>query len=496
MIEIILEIGMQSVKKRSIFFLLLVLLSTAAAPRFALALNEGRTYDQAHDNGYIDWSGNVQYVSLKHKDQSSLPPEEGGASCSSVCTEWVTRIGNGGSVSGVFTRDVSYFEAMVSFTPDSSTGTAKLQACSGAVTLNLYKPSGNLPGFVSLILAVPSGCTSWSLSASGGYVDYRSVDVNYVALPTSTPTATWTSTAIPTATATFTPTYTSTPVPTATATLTFTPTATYTPTFTPTATYTLWPTSTLTPTATSTLTPTATHTATLTPSLTPTATHTLTLTPTSTNSPTSTPTSTFTPTATHTVTSTPTRTSTPTATQTSTYTPTSTPTNTFTASPTATLTLTSTPTFTLTAIATSTSTSTFTPTVTSSPTQANTDHPRATFVIPFNTSSTFTVTSSTTMTVTLPARATSTPTKTRVPPTPVYVAPTSAKPIPAPSLPLWQMLGLVGLFIAIASASVVDPRPDALDWLRTRIEQLSNQDHQIRRETEINQIKKGIEKWK
>ena len=122
---------MQRTKKRSIFFLILVLLSTAAAPRFALALNEGRTYDQAHDGGTIDWTGNVQYVSLKHKDQSSLPPEEGGASCSSICTEWVTRIGNGGSVSGAFTRDVSYFEAMVSFTPDSGTGTANFKPAQG-----------------------------------------------------------------------------------------------------------------------------------------------------------------------------------------------------------------------------------------------------------------------------------------------------------------------------------------------------------------------------
>ena len=33
------------------------------------------------------------------------------------------------------------------------------------------------------------------------------------------------------------------------------------------------------------------------------------------------------------------------------------------------------------------------------------------------------------------------------------------------SLPLWQIIGLLGLFMVIASASVVDPRPKALKRL-------------------------------
>jgi len=40
---------------------------------------------------------------------------------------------------------------------------------------------------------------------------------------------------------------------------------------------------------------------------------------------------------------------------------------------------------------------------------------------------------------------------------------------PAHSIPFWQILGLLGLFLAIASASVVDPRPAALDRLRESI---------------------------
>jgi len=162
-------------------FILWTTASTHAAPLAAMSLQEGRTYDQAHDAGYIDWSGSAQYVYLTHKDGSSLPPNEGGASCSSGCSEWVTRLGNGGVASGSFDRDVSYFEIMVGFTPDSNVGNATLRACSSADTWSLQTGSGS-PGFVSMTLPIPAGCRSWSLSASSGYVDFRSIDVYYIRL--------------------------------------------------------------------------------------------------------------------------------------------------------------------------------------------------------------------------------------------------------------------------------------------------------------------------
>jgi hypothetical protein len=257
---------MQRVKIGFISSLLsLIILLTAAftnaAPLSAIAMNEGRTYDQAHDTGYIDWSGSAQYVVVTHRDGSSLPPQEGGASCSSSCTESVTRLGNGGTASGSFDRNVSYFEAMVAFSPNPSVGTMTLRACSAVATSNMYNGAGSLPGFVSMILSVPTGCRSWSISASGGYIDYRSVDVYYSG-PPSTPT--FTSTPLPT----FTPSATSTPtlIPTST----YTPTQTSTPTFTPTNTLTPTPTLTFTPTNTSTPTFTPTFTPTNTPSPTPT----------------------------------------------------------------------------------------------------------------------------------------------------------------------------------------------------------------------------------
>jgi hypothetical protein len=72
-----------------------------------------------------------------------------------------------------------------------------------------------------------------------------------------------------------------------------------------------------------------------------------------------------------------------------------------------------------------------------------------------------------------------TPTRTRIPvsPTPVLIVP-SPKPNTPTShptqWPLWQILGLVGLMIVIASTSVVDPRPMAMRRLGEVMEQIAN----------------------
>ncbi len=251
-------------KKQKNLFLIIFVVATfpllAFAPLFAISLLEGRTYDQAHNIGYIDWSGNVGYENLYHEDWSSLPPEEGGASCLSGCTENVTRINNGGMVSGSFDRDVTYFEAMLAYEwSGTGVGTAIITACSASRTQNLSKPSSSPSGFNSFPLVVPAGCRTWSVQASGSFVHIRSVDVEYV---TATPTSTNTNT--PTNTQTFTPTATETGTPIATH--TNTPTSTYT--FTPTSTGTPIPTFTFTPTHT----PTRTETGTQVPTNTPTAT--------------------------------------------------------------------------------------------------------------------------------------------------------------------------------------------------------------------------------
>jgi hypothetical protein len=266
-----------------LLFLLLLSLNAfqaQAAPRFATALIEGRTYDQAHNWGKIDWSGSVWYTNIYHRSLTVKSTDEGGQNCSSGCTEPVTHISSGSSISGSFERDVTYFEAMGAYEwVGGGVGTITVSACGSSASWNLQKPNNNTPGFNSFPISVPAGCRAWSVRASGGHVHVRSVDALYV-IPTATPSPTMTSTPTftltPTSTVTFTvtPTYTFTPTNTAT----FTPTPTYTSTPTNTATFTATSTNTPTNTATFTQTPTYTPTFTLTPTNTATYTHTATYT--------------------------------------------------------------------------------------------------------------------------------------------------------------------------------------------------------------------------
>jgi hypothetical protein len=66
---------------------------------------------------------------------------------------------------------------------------------------------------------------------------------------------------------------------------------------------------------------------------------------------------------------------------------------------------------------------------------------------------------------------------THIPPTPTLAAITlvpEETPGPARSaLPLWQIIGLLGLFMVIASASIVDPRPKALERLGETFKMMS-----------------------
>ena len=205
-----------------------------AAPLFASALPEGRTLDEEHNNGLIDWNGSVSYTTIYHRD----------GVCN--CDENVTRINSGSSVSGNFQRDVTYFEAMVAYQWEGTgVGSVTVKACNSSSTTDLAKPANSDAGFNSFILSVPAGCRDWSVSASGGHVLFRSVDAEYV-----------TSTATPTAS--LTPTGTLEPTATFTATATSTATFTATSTNQPTATFTSTPTETGTPEPTATFTATAT----------------------------------------------------------------------------------------------------------------------------------------------------------------------------------------------------------------------------------------------
>lgn len=496
-------------------FLLFILLTSSlvsARPLNAISLLEGRTYDQAHDTGYLDWIGTVQYISLLHKDGTSLPPDEGGTYCGAGCREEVTRISDGGEVSGSFDRNTTYFEVMVAFSHDFNVGNAVLSACSATMTYTLYAgPGFNLPGFISMPMNVPVGCRTWTLTASGGYVDFRSVDVYYVAAP---PTATVTLTLPPTSTPTRTSVPSATPTGTATSNATWTPTSTVTNT----ATYTPSPTATYTTTSTFTFTPTntatATATLTATPSRTPTSTATWTVTPSPTNTAAYTPVSTFTQTATFTatVTSTPSRT------------PTFTPTVTVLPLPPAVY-LTehwwiwesgvlhiSPKTYPIASVNLTISdqqdrwpavTLEFDPhkeselVVWDRRFADGTVAPSGEYAVQVRVCDDHNLCASAIGMISVPdevwptmmptftpittstALPSATPTRTRIPasPTPVLIVPSPTPgtfaPHPTP-WPFWQMLGLVGLMIVIASASVVDPRPMALRRLGEVLDQISN----------------------
>jgi LysM repeat protein len=153
-----------------LYISLVFLLLSAFAPRFAIALPEARTLDQGHDSGYIDWNGNVGYTDLFHRDFSCGPAYE--------CTENVTRISNGGAVSGSLAGNVDYFEVMLARSGGGGFGTATITACSSSASYYLGT-GGSVPGFNSFPHYVPPGCTSWSVTASGGDVYFRSVDANY-----------------------------------------------------------------------------------------------------------------------------------------------------------------------------------------------------------------------------------------------------------------------------------------------------------------------------
>ena len=99
--------------------------------------------------------------------------------------------------------------------------------------------------------------------------------------------------------------------------------------------------------------------------------------------------------------------------------------------------------------------------------------------IPFVATSTVTMTPSPTVTMTLTPQATLTATQKPTIQTPVLVTPLPEKPLelasPVQTIPIWQLVGLVGLLMAIASASVVDPRPEALDRFRETFRMISSQ---------------------
>lgn len=141
-----------------------------------------RTYDQ--ENDYIVWDGPVSFVTLMHRDNTSLPASEGGGSCTGGCTEQVTRIGAGGCIRGNF-YDLCGFRFQLASEPGA--GTAVVTACDQPVgTFNLV--GSGTPGFVNLPASgnwVPptQGACTWSICAMGSFADIRAVTPTYCPAP-------------------------------------------------------------------------------------------------------------------------------------------------------------------------------------------------------------------------------------------------------------------------------------------------------------------------
>lgn len=154
---------------------------TDLAPMFPAYLHDGRTYDQERD--YIAWEGPVNTVSLRHRDGTTLPASEGGASCSATCTETVTRIANGGRIRGRFTY-VQSFSVQIASTSDPGAGAAIIDVCGTTLPrITLGGGTSSTPGFTNQpqpAFAVPTaGDCAWSVRAEGGYVDLRAVTVQF-----------------------------------------------------------------------------------------------------------------------------------------------------------------------------------------------------------------------------------------------------------------------------------------------------------------------------
>lgn len=154
-----------------IFFVILIAtILSFSEVRAALSLLSGRTYDEAHDLGYIDWSGSVGYANIFHRDSI----------CPSTCVDTVSQISNGSQVSGAFDRDVGSFNVLVAMVPGQGYGTLTLTTCGVTSSANLNAGTGSTPGYVKVFVSgVPSTCRTWSASASGGTVYLAAVDVTY-----------------------------------------------------------------------------------------------------------------------------------------------------------------------------------------------------------------------------------------------------------------------------------------------------------------------------
>jgi hypothetical protein len=113
------------------------------------ALRCGRTYD--HETTYLLRGGEPDFATLRHRDGTSLPADEGGASCggSGGCTENVTLLCDGDSLTGVLENATS-FSVQGALSAEPGTGSLVITLCGEDLAPMPYAaPGTTLPGFIN-----------------------------------------------------------------------------------------------------------------------------------------------------------------------------------------------------------------------------------------------------------------------------------------------------------------------------------------------------------
>jgi hypothetical protein len=139
----------------------------------------GRTYD--HETSMLVRGGAPAFATMRHRDGTSLPASEGGASCGSGCDEEVTRLCDGDSLTGVL-MNAETFSVQGAQSGEDGTGSLVVTVCGEELAPMSYSvDTSTLPGFVNGPQPAASVPTldrcEVSVRAVGGCVWVRAVTV-------------------------------------------------------------------------------------------------------------------------------------------------------------------------------------------------------------------------------------------------------------------------------------------------------------------------------
>lgn len=155
------------------------------------ALRCGRTYD--HETTHLVRGGAPDFATIRHRDGTSLPAEEGSASCGGTggCTEEVTLLCDGDSLAGVLENAIT-FSVQGAQSGEAGTGSLVVTVCGDELAPMPYAvDSSTLPGFVNgpqpaAPVSTRERCEV-TVRAVGGCVWVRAVTVACATTPPNQP---------------------------------------------------------------------------------------------------------------------------------------------------------------------------------------------------------------------------------------------------------------------------------------------------------------------